>query len=246
MIIQIYEIQTPDEAEKCIELGVDHVGSVLLGPDRWKDSGIKQVINIVAESTAKTSIIPLFNDFLLICRCMEYYSPDFVHLCDALTDDKGNILDLDPFVKLQKKLKIHFPEIKIMRSIPISRYGHEIQVPTLEIARAMEGVTDIFLTDTWLGQEPVKGFIGITGQVPDWNVAAKLVKQCSIPVILAGGLSPENVYEALLKVKPAGADSCTGTNMTDKGGKPIRFKKDFTKVERFVKEVRRASKILGK
>ena len=30
MITQIYEIQTPQEAEKCIELGVDQIGSVLL------------------------------------------------------------------------------------------------------------------------------------------------------------------------------------------------------------------------
>ena len=30
MIIQIYEIQTPSEAERCIELGVDHIGSVIL------------------------------------------------------------------------------------------------------------------------------------------------------------------------------------------------------------------------
>jgi len=36
MIIQIYEIQTPHEAEKCIELGVDHIGSVVLILDEWR------------------------------------------------------------------------------------------------------------------------------------------------------------------------------------------------------------------
>ncbi|MBN1940309.1 MAG: N-(5'-phosphoribosyl)anthranilate isomerase, partial [Candidatus Aminicenantes bacterium] len=58
--------------------------------------------------------------------------------------------------------------------------------------------------------------------------------------ILAGGLSPENVYEAAMKVRPAGVDSCTLTNAVDLEGKPIRFKKDFAKVAAFVAESRRA------
>ena len=39
-IIQIYEIQTPDEAETMLSIGVDHVGSVLLDRDHWKDPAI--------------------------------------------------------------------------------------------------------------------------------------------------------------------------------------------------------------
>ena len=43
---------------------------------------------------------------------------------------------------------------------------------------------------------------------------------------------------------PAGADSCTLTNSLDREGKPIRFKKDFTKVKGFVREARRAAENL--
>ena len=71
-------------------------------------------------------------------------------------------------------------------------------------------------------------------------MAKKLVLQSEIPVILAGGLSPENVYEAILEALPAGVDSCTQTNRIDDAGKPLRFKKDFQKVEMFVKEIRNA------
>jgi phosphoribosylanthranilate isomerase len=45
---------------------------------------------------------------------------------------------------------------------------------------------------------------------------------------------------------PAGADSCTQTNAKDKNGNPVRFKKDFRKVEAFVNEVRRAEMLIGK
>jgi phosphoribosylanthranilate isomerase len=71
-------------------------------------------------------------------------------------------------------------------------------------------------------------------------MARELVLQSEIPVILAGGLSPGNVYEAVLDVLPAGADSCTQTNRVDEAGTPIRFQKDFEKVKEFVREIRNA------
>ena len=131
-----------------------------------------------------------------------------------------------------------------MRSIPIPRNGTFPDFPTLEIARTLEPASDLFLTDTWLGEEPVEGYIGITGKTVDFQIAKDLIRQSNIPVLLAGGLSPDNVYDLVMQTKPAGADSCTQTNETDENGKPIRFRKDFKKVETFIKEVRRAKKML--
>ena len=65
--------------------------------------------------------------------------------------------------------------------------------------------------------------------------------QSRIPVILAGGLSPENVREAVLAVRPAGVDSCTLTNAVDEAGAYVRFQKDPDKVERFVRQARKAA-----
>ncbi|MDL1981809.1 MAG: hypothetical protein LWX02_10130, partial [Deltaproteobacteria bacterium] len=110
-----------------------------------------------------------------------------------------------------------------------------------------------FLTDTLLVQssgsglknQPVEGFVGITGRTCDWDVAADLVESSSIPVILAGGLAPDNVFDGIKRVCPAGVDSCTGTNSLDFKGKPIRFQKDLEKVKRFVEDTRRAEKIVS-
>jgi phosphoribosylanthranilate isomerase len=76
-------------------------------------------------------------------------------------------------------------------------------------------------------------------------VAAELVKQCRIPVILAGGITPDNVFDGIVHVQPAGVDSCTGTNCVDAQGRSIRFKKDFAKVQRLIDGVHRAEKFLG-
>ena len=88
-------------------------------------------------------------------------------------------------------------------------------------------------------------FAGITGQTCDWNMARCLVQTSRIPLILAGGLSPDNVAEAISRVEPAGVDSCTLTNARDNLGRPIRFRKDADKVKAFVDEARQAEAALN-
>ncbi len=244
MIVQIYEIQSPQEAERCIELGVDHIGSVVLSKDAWRMPSLKEVIRLSEGTGVKNSLILLFQDIDILYRALDYYLPHYVHLCDALTDHNGHETDMNGLIRYQSDLKERFSEVGIIRSIPTPQDGLPSHFPTLKIARALEPVSDIFLTDTWLGKEPVEGFIGITGKTADWELASKLILQSEIPVILAGGLSPENVYGAVVKTVPAGADSCTHTNMLDRNGKPIRFKKDFSKVEKFAEEVRRAERAI--
>ena len=240
MITQIYEIQSPHEAEKCIELGVDQIGSVLLSQSEWCVEIIREVTRMCERTDTKCSLIPLFQDSNTLYRAIDYYRPHFIHFCESLTDEDSEEIGLDRFIEFQSNLKEKFPEIGIMRSIPVPEEGSPSEFPTISIARALEPVSDLFLTDTRLGKEPVKGYIGITGITGDWEIARELVLKSKIPVILAGGLSPENVYDAILKVFPFGADSCTQTNLIDQEGKPIRFKKDFKKVEKFVREIRRA------
>ncbi len=241
MIVQIYEIQTPREAEECIEAGVDHIGSVILSDSDWRQPEIRETVRVCDGTKVKNSIIPLFSDVDRISSVIDYYRPGILHLCDSLTDADGVKKDLEGFIGVQRKIKERFPEIRITRSIPIPVKGSIHDFPTLAIAGELEQVSDIFQTDTWIGKGPVEGFIGITGRTCDRRIAKELVIRSRIPVILAGGLSPENVYEALLDVCPAGADSCTLTNSLDREGKPIRFKKDFAKVKVFVREARRAA-----
>ena len=244
MLAQIYEIQTPVEAEKCIDLGVDRIGSVILSASDWKKPDVREAIRLSAGTGTRNSLIPLFGDWDTLCRVMDYYRPHFVHFCDALTDEHGHEIDLSPFILLQEKFKGVFPDIGIVRSIPVPAAGLVPDFPLMDLVRSMEKVSDFILIDTWLGKEPVEGFVGITGKVADLERAKSVVLQSSVPVLLAGGLSPENVFDTVTEVLPAGADSCTHTNQVDGSGKPIRFKKDFMKVEKFVKEIRRAETAL--
>ena len=234
----------PEEAERCISLGVDHVGSVVLAQSAWRNPCVKEVVRLCRGTHAKSSVIPLFRDLTTLYRTLDYYQPHFVHFCESLTDRRGRLKPMEPIIQIQMSVKERFPEISIMRSIPIPTPDSHGSYPTMEIAEALEPFSDWFLTDTWVGEAPVEGFIGITGQRLDWDVAATLAQRASRPVILAGGLSPENVTDGILKVLPAGADSCTRTNSLDAKGQPVRFMKDFHKVARFVEGVRRAEGLI--
>ncbi len=71
-----------------------------------------------------------------------------------------------------------------------------------ELAEA--GVTRIVL-DT-----RVKGEMGGTGVTCDRPTAAAIIKDSPLPVMLAGGLGPDNIVEAIAATKPAGVDMATG------------------------------------
>jgi phosphoribosylanthranilate isomerase len=66
-------------------------------------------------------------------------------------------------------------------------------------------------------------------------VSRLIVEAVPVPVILAGGLSPENVAEAIRVVRPWGVDSLTHTNRPLAGG---GFRKDLDRVAAFAAAAR--------
>ena len=248
MIVQIYEIQTPGEADQMIALGVDHVGSVLVSRADWRQSAIRDTVRAVQAAGRVSSLIPLFSDFDGLARALDYYRPDIVHFCEALPLGAAGEGRLAAVVAGQRRVREAFGGIRIMRSIPVPADGRGRSADILGLAQAFEAVCDYFLTDTLLApeaggageKEPVKGFVGITGRTCSWEIARRLVAASALPVILAGGLSPENVVEGIRRVQPAGVDSCTLTNAAGADGRPVRFTKDRQRVQRFVSLARQA------
>jgi phosphoribosylanthranilate isomerase len=249
MIVQIYEIQTPVEAEAMIALGVDHLGSVMVCSQTWQDPVLKQTIEVIQAAGRKSSLIPLFRDMDPIVRSIEYYRPDIIHFCEAMASvdiDNGAIADM---LERQRIVRRRFPQVEIMRSIPIGMNGCGQRIPSLRLAALFESCSDWFLTDTVLfntpdgvvDDQPVHGFVGITGETCDWSVARDLVRGSRIPVILAGGIGASNVRDGIEQVRPAGVDSCTRTNAEDTRGRAIRFKKDPEKVRALVQAAREAA-----
>jgi phosphoribosylanthranilate isomerase len=59
------------------------------------------------------------------------------------------------------------------------------------------------------------GQVGGTGQTHDWTISREIARRVRRPVILAGGLNPENVAEAIRLVAPFGVDVNSGTKGAD-------------------------------
>ena len=75
----------------------------------------------------------------------------------------------------------------------------------------------------------VKGVYGGSGVTADWATAAELAKK--YPLLLAGGLTPENVADAVRQVQPWGVDVASGVESAP-------GEKDAGKMSAFVNAVR--------
>jgi phosphoribosylanthranilate isomerase len=125
-------------------------------------------------------------------------------------------------------LRARLPGVLIMQAVSVT--GPE----SVAVARAYAEVADYLILDT---QAPDIPGIGASGATHDWSVSRRIVDSVRVPVILAGGLSPENVAEAVRAVSPWGVDSLTHTNRPLPGG---GFRKDLERVAAFVAAARGA------
>ena len=212
MIVQIYEVRTPEEAGALARLGVDHIG--VLGGDgafpRELTTDRASAVFAALPARAKRVALSLSADPAEIARVVEQTRPHIIHI--------GAAVELFS-VRDTQALKAAFPDVRIMRAIPI------IDEASIECANDYRGIADFLLLDS---HEPGDRQIGGLGRTHDWSISRRIVDEVGVPVILAGGLDADNVVAAIAAVRPAGVDSKTKTDRADGNGK------DLDKVRRFV------------
>lgn len=144
--------------------------------------------------------------------------------CDALG---ARIVQLHGDVAADelRRLRGLDPRLTIVKSLVVGLHP----LPVLEhMVSELSPIVDAFITDTFA---PETGASGATGRTHDWAVSRRLVELSPRPVILAGGLTPANVRQAILEVRPAGVDVHTGVENTS-------GRKSRAKVTAFVAEAR--------
>lgn len=100
------------------------------------------------------------------------------------------------------------PEVSILQVVHVE--GPE----AAEEARRAAEHADYLLLDSGRPSAPVAE-LGGTGRTHDWSVSARIVEESPVPVLLAGGLRPENVASAVAAVRPWGVDVCSGIRGAD-------------------------------
>jgi len=117
-------------------------------------------------------------------------------------------------------LKKKFERLCIARSIPV------LDDESISLAQSYDGIVDMLLLDS---HRPGDAQIGALGIPHSWEIDRTIIERVRIPVIIAGGLGPDNVVDAIRAVHPAGVDSKTRTDKDDGS-----HTKDLQKVKQFV------------
>jgi len=193
-LIQIAGISNQAEADLLIECGFKYLGFPLRLPVNKEDLSEKEAAEIIES---------LPNEVRGVLITYQNNADEIIEFCNKM---HSNIIQLHGSIERSElqKIKDSHPEIKIFKSLVISG---ENTNKLEQMINELSDFCDAFITDTF---DPRTGASGATGKTHDWNISKKFVEVSPIPVILAGGLTPKNVREAIEFVKPFGVDSHTG------------------------------------
>lgn len=109
-----------------------------------------------------------------------------------------------------KSVREALPDVKLIKTVHVAEDG------TIHGILPEADYVDFILLDTFSAK------IGGTGKKHSWAKSRAIVEHSAIPVILSGGLRPENVKEAIKEVQPYGVDVASGVESS--GGRKSKVK----------------------
>ena len=214
MQVKICGVRTLEDARAAAEAGADFIGLCFV-PERRRRLEIPDAANIVKEIKQSSQTAPrfvgLFADQPLaeVNQTIATCGLDVAQLCGAESAEYCQ----------QTEAQV----IKVLH-VPDTASGDEA---VFEFAARMESHASAGNMVTL--DRLVEGLQGGTGQTFDWSVAADLSAR-GHRFLLAGGLTPENVAQAVAQVKPWGVDVSSGVE--------TRGVQDTTKIRDFIRAAR--------
>lgn len=216
-LIQIAGVIDAAEAEMLQQCGIRYLGFPLRLPVHREDLTEEEAAAII-----KSLASPVFGVLITYLDDASEIAA-FCHALDVRIVQLHGDIERDEL----KRLKTLDPNLTVIKSLVIGMHDDKALEATVN---EVSPFVDAFITDTF---DPKTGASGATGKTHDWRVSRRLVELADKPVILAGGLTPENVKRAILEVGPTGVDSHTGVE--DSTGRKSR-----EKVQKFLSEANEA------
>lgn len=206
-LVKICGNRSVAEAEEAVRLGADAIG-VLVGPHRESQK------HFVDDMTARTILASLPPHVMGVLVTTHRNADDIralVEKAGALHVQCHSDISLEEFSRLKS-----LTSAQCIAVVPVS------DATSIKIAQQYAAIADMLLLDT-----AHKGLSGGTGVAHDWSVSAQIIKSVSIPVLLAGGLNPDNVADAIHIAHPYAVDVRSGV-CAPSGDK------DTEKMQRFI------------
>ena len=221
-MIQIYSIQTVEEALQCVQAGAEAIGvAVATGanlPAEVPDATCAEIFAAL-EGRAQRVLLVVTQTEEETVEYVRRLQPDILQLC-------GNRLPATP--EFAAQCRAVRPGLRVLQAVGVD--GPE----AIDRAKYFAGFCDMLILDSIA---PGIAGIGAAGRTHDWSIDAEIVRSVPCPVVLAGGLDAENVRAAIEAVRPWGVDSFTRTSdrLPDGGSR-----KNIEKVRAFVQAAREA------
>lgn len=217
---QLYSMQSIEDAKICLEAGADRIGVLASNrhgefPCEVEEKDAYEIFRLL-DGKCTSILISVGRNEEEIFHQVEYLRPNVLHLCAGFTGSK----------EFRELLREKFPDVELMEAVGIT--GPEAISEAYRIAE----YADCLLLDSV--STTVKG-IGAAGVTHDWSIDKEIIDNVKIPVIVAGGLGPENVQQAIDALHPWGVDSLTKTSILKDG---VIVAKDKDKVNEFCRIVR--------
>lgn len=221
-MIQIYSIQTVEEALQCVQAGAEAIGvAVATGANLPAEVPEATCAEIFAalEGRAQRVLLVVTQAEEETVEYVRRLQPDILQLC-------GNRLPATP--EFAAQCRAVRPGLRVLQAVGVD--GQE----AIDRAKYFAGFCDMLILDSIA---PGIAGIGAAGRTHDWSIDAEIVRSVPCPVVLAGGLDAENVRAAIEAVRPWGVDSFTRTSdsLPDGGSR-----KNIEKVRAFVQAAREA------
>jgi len=214
--VKICCISSVEEAALAVEAGASALGLVShmpSGPGVITDRQIAEIASTVPPAIG-TFLLTSRQSVTDIIQQHTYCRTNTIQICDHLTEGT------------HEELRKALPGISIVQVIHVT--GPE----SVNEAIAAAPHVDAVLLDSGNQKLTVKE-LGGTGRTHDWTLSRTIRESIDIPLFLAGGLTPDNVAQAISDVKPFGLDLCSGVRTNGK--------LDAEKLERFFLAVRASS-----
>ncbi|MBE9125213.1 MULTISPECIES: phosphoribosylanthranilate isomerase [unclassified Coleofasciculus] len=190
--IKICCIGSVEEAKQSIRYGASALGLVSEmsnGSSLVSEGLIAQVASMVPPGVS-SFLLTSKSDTLAIVAQQRRLGVNAIQICDRL--QYGTHGDL----------RQALPGIAIVQSISIT--GEESIKEALFIAPHVSALV-LNSNDSSETQE-----LGDTEQLHNWEISKRIRELVDVPVFLAGGLTPDNVADAIQTVQPFGVDVCSG------------------------------------
>ena len=209
--IKICGVTNPEDIHLCAEAGADAIGiNFHPGSPRYVDP--RQAAPLVRTIPPLMSAVGVFVDQSMRQMCAIAYQLGLRGIQHH--GEKREVADSFPFA-----------------FVPAFRVKDESSLSTIRVY--LDACRNAgFPPSAILVDAHVEGQHGGTGRTAPWELVANF--KSDVPLILAGGLTPENVAEAIRMVRPAAIDVASGVERSP-------GKKDADKVRRFIANAREAA-----